>query len=192
MNGIRTNAAAVMLGVSPNTLRSWERRYGFPRPHRSPRRSSPVRTDRDRVAAAGARRDAQRLLGDLARPRARRGPVVLRPPGRPRSPSSTRTRRTACSRRASPSARSSARSRRSCSTRSARRGSATSARRAEYEFAWRFATGWLSALKRVAPPATRPEGVLILDASAPARPRRAARPGARAASLRRADCARCR
>ena len=25
-----------MLGVSPNTLRSWERRYGFPRPRRSP------------------------------------------------------------------------------------------------------------------------------------------------------------
>src|SRR3982074_3561470 len=36
MSGIRTNAAAVMLGVSPNTLRSWERRYGFPRPLRSP------------------------------------------------------------------------------------------------------------------------------------------------------------
>src|SRR5437763_7886640 len=36
MSGIRTNAAAVMLGVSANTLRSWERRYGFPRPLRSP------------------------------------------------------------------------------------------------------------------------------------------------------------
>src|SRR5205823_2475603 len=36
MSGIRTNAAAGMLGVSPNTLRSWERRYGFPRPTRSP------------------------------------------------------------------------------------------------------------------------------------------------------------
>src|SRR5213082_1119748 len=36
MNGIRTNAAAVMLGVSPNTLRSLERRYNFPQPHRSP------------------------------------------------------------------------------------------------------------------------------------------------------------
>src|SRR5205807_628970 len=35
MNGIRTNAAAVMLGISPNTLRSWERRYGFPKPQRS-------------------------------------------------------------------------------------------------------------------------------------------------------------
>src|SRR5436190_19328052 len=34
--GIRTNAAAELLGVSPNTLRSWERRFGFPRPERSP------------------------------------------------------------------------------------------------------------------------------------------------------------
>ena len=32
---VRTNAAAAMLGVSANTLRSWERRYGFPRPRRS-------------------------------------------------------------------------------------------------------------------------------------------------------------
>ncbi|HZJ29005.1 MAG TPA: MerR family transcriptional regulator [Solirubrobacterales bacterium] len=33
--GIRTNAAAEMLGVSPNTLRSWERRFGYPEPERS-------------------------------------------------------------------------------------------------------------------------------------------------------------
>ena len=30
MSGIRTNAAAELLGVSPNTLRSWERRFGYP------------------------------------------------------------------------------------------------------------------------------------------------------------------
>src|SRR5260221_6522 len=36
MPGIRTNAAAEVLGVSPNTLRSWERRYGFPVPKRTP------------------------------------------------------------------------------------------------------------------------------------------------------------
>jgi uncharacterized protein YjcR len=35
VSAIRTNAAALMLGVSPNTLRSWERRYGFRRPQRS-------------------------------------------------------------------------------------------------------------------------------------------------------------
>src|SRR4051794_30000581 len=35
MGVIRTNAAAAMLGVSPNTLRSWERRFGFPSPRRT-------------------------------------------------------------------------------------------------------------------------------------------------------------
>jgi hypothetical protein len=38
---------------------------------------------------------------------------------------------------------------------------------AEYEFGWRHATGWLSAQRRLAPPASRPEGVMIFDASAP-------------------------
>src|ERR671911_1254580 len=35
MPGIRTNAAAEVLGVNPNTLRSWERRFGFPEPRRT-------------------------------------------------------------------------------------------------------------------------------------------------------------
>lgn len=35
MGCIRTNAAAAMLGVSANTLRSWERRFGFPEPRRT-------------------------------------------------------------------------------------------------------------------------------------------------------------
>jgi len=37
----------------------------------------------------------------------------------------------------------------------------------EYCFAWRYATGWLAAAQRVAPPSTREEGVLIFDASRP-------------------------
>ena len=37
----------------------------------------------------------------------------------------------------------------------------------EYGFAWRYATGWLAAAQRVAPPATRDEGVVIFDASRP-------------------------
>src|SRR6476620_7095507 len=36
MSGIRINAAAEMLGVSTSTLRSWERRLGYPNPHRTP------------------------------------------------------------------------------------------------------------------------------------------------------------
>jgi DNA-binding transcriptional MerR regulator len=35
MSVIRTNAAAGILGVSPNTLRSWERRFGYPKPRRT-------------------------------------------------------------------------------------------------------------------------------------------------------------
>lgn len=35
MAAIRTTAAAAMLGVSASTLRSWERRYGFPVPRRT-------------------------------------------------------------------------------------------------------------------------------------------------------------
>ena len=34
MSVLRTHAAAAMLGVSPNTLRSWERRFGYPTPQR--------------------------------------------------------------------------------------------------------------------------------------------------------------
>src|SRR5918999_285034 len=35
VSGISTNAAAELLGVSPNTLRSWERRFGYPKPRRT-------------------------------------------------------------------------------------------------------------------------------------------------------------
>lgn len=36
MTGVRTHAAASLLGVSASTLRSWERRHGYPRPSRTP------------------------------------------------------------------------------------------------------------------------------------------------------------
>jgi len=36
MGGIRINAAAELLGVSTSTLRSWERRLGYPHPRRTP------------------------------------------------------------------------------------------------------------------------------------------------------------
>lgn len=36
MRTLKTSEAAAFLNVSPNTLRSWERRFGFPRPNRSP------------------------------------------------------------------------------------------------------------------------------------------------------------
>jgi len=38
MQTLKTSEAAALLNVSPNTLRTWERRFGYPRPHRSPGR----------------------------------------------------------------------------------------------------------------------------------------------------------
>ena len=78
MGVIRTNAAAAMLGVSPNTLRSWERRFGFPEPRRTAGGHRQFDLGRDRGAARGLRGDAQRLLRDRRRPRARRRPGVRR------------------------------------------------------------------------------------------------------------------
>jgi DNA-binding transcriptional MerR regulator len=36
MRYLKTSEAAAFLNVSPNTLRAWERRFGFPKPERSP------------------------------------------------------------------------------------------------------------------------------------------------------------
>lgn len=38
MRYLKTSEAATLLNVSPNTLRAWERRFGYPKPHRSPGR----------------------------------------------------------------------------------------------------------------------------------------------------------
>jgi DNA-binding transcriptional MerR regulator len=38
MRYLKTSEAATLLNVSPNTLRAWERRFGFPKPQRSPGR----------------------------------------------------------------------------------------------------------------------------------------------------------
>ena len=36
MRSLKTSEAAALLNVSPNTLRAWEQRFGFPRPQRTP------------------------------------------------------------------------------------------------------------------------------------------------------------
>ncbi len=35
MRTLKTSEAALLLNVSPNTLRAWERRFGYPKPQRS-------------------------------------------------------------------------------------------------------------------------------------------------------------
>jgi DNA-binding transcriptional MerR regulator len=165
MSGIRTNAAALMLGVSPNTLRSWERRYDFPRPHRSQgghRQYGLVEIEALRLALAETHNVSSAI--SLARERGN-GP-----------PSSTRL---AAAFGAFDEEQSDRLLEESLMLRSIERTvdelllGAVAAHAdpnppsAEYEFAFRFATGWLSALKRLSPPASRPELILVLDASGP-------------------------
>jgi len=164
MNGIRTNAAAVMLGVSPNTLRSWERRYGFPRPLRSP-------GGHRNYALA----EIEALKNTLAETHNVSSAISL---AKERGEGPSSAARLALAFGAFDEQRADRLLEESLALRSFERTieeillPAVQAHEskehvsAEYEFSWRYATGWLSALKRLAPPASRAEGVLIFDASA--------------------------
>ncbi len=165
MSGIRTNAAAVMLGVSPNTLRSWERRYDFPRPRRSP--------GGHRQYALG---EIESLRATLAETHNVSSAIAL---ARQRGEGPSSGSRLAAAFADFDEDKANALLEESLALRSVERtieevlleGVAAhadqSASTPEYEFGWRFSTGWLSALKRLAPPASRFAGVLVLDASSP-------------------------
>ena len=165
MSGIRTNAAAVMLGISPNTLRSWERRYGFPQPHRSAgghRQFALAQIEALRVTLAETHNVSSAI--SLARERGE-GPST--------------SSRLATAFAAFDEELANRLLEESLGLRSVERTieemlliavaaqAETERNSAEYEFGWRHATGWLSAQRRLAPPATRPHGVLIFDASTP-------------------------
>ncbi|MGN6190219.1 MAG: MerR family transcriptional regulator [Conexibacter sp.] len=165
MSGIRTNAAAVMLGVSPNTLRSWERRFGYP----APRRTSGGHRQYDLAdveALKQAFEETQNVSSAISIARQRgAGP-----------PSSSRLGLTLARFEEDKAARL---LEESLAIRSLERTigevllpavaelHAEDPGSPEHSFAWRFATDWISALRRVAAPATRAEGVLISDATAP-------------------------
>ncbi len=168
MSGIRTNAAAVMLGVSPNTLRSWERRFGYP----SPARTSGGHRQyalADIEALKAAFEETQNVSSAISIARQRgAGP-----------PSSNRLALALARFEEDKAARL---LEESLAIRSLERTiqevllpavaelHADDPCSPEHSFAWRFATDWISALRRVAAPATRDEGVLISDATAPADP----------------------
>ncbi|HEX5146142.1 MAG TPA: MerR family transcriptional regulator [Conexibacter sp.] len=164
MSGIRTNAAAVMLGVSPNTLRSWERRFGYP----SPARTSGGHRQyalADVEALKQAFEETQNVSSAIAIARQRgAGP-----------PSSGRLglafarfeeEKAARLLEESLAIRSLERTLRDVLLPAVAELEADEPGSPEHAFAWRFATGWISALRRVAPPATRAEGVLLFDATA--------------------------
>jgi MerR family transcriptional regulator, light-induced transcriptional regulator len=161
--GIRTNAAAEVLGVNPNTLRSWERRYGYPVPRRTPGNHRnyelmELQTLRDALAETGnissaielarQRQDAPASNGSLlaalesfdegAADRAMEESLALRPLER----SVEELLLPAIDNLA-----------------------ADPEREAELEFASRWATGWLHGARRLAATASRPAGILLLDSS---------------------------
>jgi DNA-binding transcriptional MerR regulator len=159
---IRTNAAATMLGVSANTLRSWERRYGFPRPQRS---------------AGGHRHyelfEIEALRQTLAETHNASSAVALAQERGAGPPSSARLTEAFAAfdepladllLEESLALRSIERTIEEVLLPAVADQAEGGGPTASYEFAWRHATGWLSALKRLAPPATRREGVLLIDA----------------------------
>jgi hypothetical protein len=161
MGAIRTNAAAAMLGVSPSTLRSWERRFGYPEPRRSAGGHRQFEVG-EIEALRAAFQETQNVSSAI---------VLARDRGAgPPSPSRLRG---ALSRFDEDEADRVIEE--SLAVRSVERSveevllpgvAALEAGSAEEAFGWRWATGWLAAARRVAPPATRNEAVVVFDSSA--------------------------
>lgn len=166
MSVVRTNAAAAMLGVSPNTLRSWERRFGYPRPQRT--QGGHRQFD---LAEIEALRQAFSETHNISS-------AISIAQQRGEGPASPTRLSDAFSR--FDEDRADRLLEESLAVRSVERtveevllvaidalAEATAPRSPEVGFAWRYATGWLAANQRVAPPAHRADGVLIFDASVP-------------------------
>jgi MerR family transcriptional regulator, light-induced transcriptional regulator len=162
MPGIRTSAAAEMLGVSPSTLRTWERRLGYPRPQRSSGNHRQYE-----LAQIEALREALRETSNISS-------AIELAQRRGRGPTSPARLLAAFDRFDEPAA--DRELEESLAVRTLERtleevlmpaletAAARPARDAELEYACRWATGWLHGARRLAPPASRPEGVLLLDA----------------------------
>jgi DNA-binding transcriptional MerR regulator len=163
MSGIRTNAAAELLGVSPNTLRSWERRFDYPKPRRT---------------AGGHRQYDLTELESLRRALMETHNIssaieVARQRGEgPSSPtrlldafdhfdegSADRVMEESLA------VRSVERSVEEVLLPAVELAEGRDGREAELEMACRWATGWIHASRRVVPAPTRPQGVILFDAS---------------------------
>jgi DNA-binding transcriptional MerR regulator len=179
MSAIRTNAAAALLGVSPNTLRSWETRFGYP---------APTRTEgghrQFELSEIEALKQALADTGDISS-----AISIARERGEgPSTPARLRSAFALFSEEKADRLMEESMAVRSVErtvetvllpavealadddpARQSDRGGGTvqgsGGGSPEYCFAWRYATGWLAAAQRVAPPSTRDEGVLILDAT---------------------------
>jgi predicted DNA-binding transcriptional regulator AlpA len=184
MTAIRTTAASELLGVSASTLRAWERRYGFPTPQRTggghrqydlgeieALREAIDRAPDAATAVAMARRDhAQDAPEDPFADRGRGGRSE-----RERLSPVDRLRRAL---RRFDEAQADHVVEESLHLRSLERSvdevllpaidglDRDGPGSVEYAFGWRWAQRWLAAATRTAPPAHRPQVVLLLDGSA--------------------------
>ncbi len=162
---MRTNAAAVMLGVSPNTLRSWERRFGFPTPRRTAggHRQFDVRE----LEALRQAFEQTHNVSSAVRLARERGP----------GPATPRRLRSALARfdeqeadrilEESLTVRSVERTVEEVLLPAVELFAAPDGEppTPEHGFAWSWASAWMASGRRVAPPASREECVLILDVS---------------------------
>jgi MerR family transcriptional regulator, light-induced transcriptional regulator len=163
--GIRTSAAAELLGVSPSTLRSWERRLGYPRP----RRTAGNHRSYD-VAEVEALREALRETGNISS-----AVTVATSRGRGvASPSRLLAAFDRFDERAadreleeSLAIRSLERSVEELLLSALEMAGRRPNHAAEREHACRWAIGWLHSARRLAAAASRPEGILMLDSGSP-------------------------
>jgi len=163
MSGIRTNAAAELLGVSPNTLRSWERRFGHP----TPRRTAGGHRQYDLSELEALRRallETHNISSAIQIARQRgEGPTsairLLEAFDGFDDASADRVMEESLA------VRSVERTVEDLLLPALELAHGRESRDAEYETACRWATGWLHAARRVVPPATRAEGVLLFESS---------------------------
>ena len=163
VSGIRTNAAAELLGVSPNTLRSWERRFGYPKP----RRTQGGHRQYDLTELEALRRALQETHNissaiEVARQRGE-GPSsplrLLDAFDQFDEGSADRVLEESLA------VRSVERTVEEVLLPAVEMAQGRDAREAEHELACRWGTGWLHAARRVVAPPTRKQGVLIFDSS---------------------------
>ena len=163
VSGIRTNAAAELLGVSPNTLRSWERRFDYPKP----RRTAGGHRQYDLVELESLRRallETHNISSAIE---------VARQRGEgPSSPTRLldafdKFDEVAADRvlEESLAVRSVDRTVEEVLLPAIELSEGREGREAEWELACRWATGWLHAHRRVVPPPSRAHGVILFDSS---------------------------
>lgn len=163
MSGIRTNAAAELLGVSPNTLRSWERRFGYPKPRRTQgghRQYELIELEALRRALLETHNISSAI--EVARQRGEG----------PSSPSRLLDAfdhfdEAGADRvmEESLAVRSVDRTVEEVLLPAIELAEGREGREAEWELACRWATGWLHAARRVVPSASRQQGVILFDSS---------------------------